>query len=161
MSIKHQRLAPLMLAALGGALEVRGQQPQMVERRPLPSTVTIEQAVGEAVANNLSLVAERMNVTIAEARMITARLRPNPVLSLENDLVNHKLFSTGGDVNQEAFRTDFILERGGNRESRIAVAENARGVAQLNLLNSVRTLVLNVQSGFVDALLAKESLALA
>jgi cobalt-zinc-cadmium efflux system outer membrane protein len=160
MSIKHQRLAPLMLAAFACALEVRAQQPQMAERRPLPSNVTIEQAVGEAVANNLSLVAERMNITIAEARMITARLRPNPVLSLESDLVNHKLLSTGGDVNQEAFRTDFILERGGKRESRIAVAENARGVAQLNLLNSIRTLVLDVQSGFVDALLAKESLAL-
>src|SRR5206468_10971278 len=85
----------------------------------------------------------------------------NPVLSLESDLVNHKLLSTGSDVYQEAFRTDFILERGGKRENRIAVAENARGVAQLNLLNSIRTLVLDAQSAFVDALLAKENLALA
>src|SRR6266571_3513379 len=161
MSIKHPRFAALMLAALAGALEVRAQQPQMAERRPLPASVTIEQAVGEAVANNLNVLAERMNISIAEARIITAGLRPNPVLSLELDLPDRKLYDPDSDVYQEAFRTDFPFERGGKRERRIEVAEGARDVARLNLLNTIRNLVLDVSSGAVDVLLAKENLALA
>src|SRR5262249_13098093 len=59
------------------------------------------------------------------------------------------------------FRTDFLLERGGKRKYRVAVAENARSVAQLQLQNSIRGVVLDVENAFVDVLLAKESLALA
>src|SRR5437773_7943705 len=49
------------------------------------SQLTIEQAVEEAVLNNLNLLAEQLNLTIAEARMITARLKPNPVFSFNSD----------------------------------------------------------------------------
>src|SRR4029434_7692237 len=48
--------------------------------------VTVSQAVQEAVEKNLSLLAERYNLSIADARITTARLRPNPVLSLYTDL---------------------------------------------------------------------------
>ena len=41
----------------------------------------LEQAVNEAIQSNLALLAERENLSIAEAESITARLRPNPVLS--------------------------------------------------------------------------------
>src|SRR5262247_1731913 len=44
--------------------------------------VTISQAVQEAVEKNLSLMAERYNLSVADAHIITARLRPNPVLTL-------------------------------------------------------------------------------
>src|SRR4029077_19351860 len=50
-----------------------------------PPMLTPEQAVEEAISNNLGLLAERVNLTVAEAAVITARLRPNPVLSLSAD----------------------------------------------------------------------------
>jgi len=130
-----------------------------------PDQVTIDQAVKEAVDKNLGLLAERYNVSIAEARIITARLRPNPVLTADFDYLD--ILGTGfskenaAGPSEGSVRTDFILERGGKRERRIEVAENGRLVAQLQLLNSTRTLLLDVQSAFVDVLLAKESLALA
>jgi cobalt-zinc-cadmium efflux system outer membrane protein len=58
-------------------------------------------------------------------------------------------------------RTDFTLERGGKRERRIEVATAQKEVAQLQLLNTTRTLVLDVQNAFVDVLQAKDNLALA
>jgi len=122
--------------------------------------ITIDQAVQEALQNNLALLAERLNIPVAEARIITARLRPNPVLTTEADIINHKFFVSNSDVYQEAFRTDFLFERGAKRERRIEVAEDARSVAELNLANSIRTLVLDVESACVDVLLAKENLAL-
>jgi cobalt-zinc-cadmium efflux system outer membrane protein len=59
------------------------------------------------------------------------------------------------------FRMDFVLERGGKRERRVEVAQTAREVAQFQLLNATRLVILDVQGAFVDVLLAKESLALA
>jgi outer membrane protein, heavy metal efflux system len=57
--------------------------------------------------------------------------------------------------------SDWIIERGGKRRRRIEVAEKARQVAQWRLLNTARTLAFDVQNAFVEALLAKENLALA
>src|SRR6266705_633110 len=102
-----------------------------------PAQVTIEQALKEAVEKNLGLLAERYNISIAEARKITARLRPNPVFSAGLDYQDILGSGFRNDPNNNAgppeynFRTDFVLERGGKREQRIEVAENARSVAQL------------------------------
>jgi len=127
--------------------------------------VTISQAVQEAVEKNLSLLAERYNLSVADTHIITARLRPNPVLTLYTDL--QPLLGNGAtELNQSGppeygIRTDFILERGGKRRYRIEVAEQERSVAQWQLLNSVRALAIDVQNAFVEVLLAKETLALA
>jgi cobalt-zinc-cadmium efflux system outer membrane protein len=127
--------------------------------------ITLEQALAEALEKNLSLLAERVNISIAEARLITARLRPNPVLSAGGDHLD--LLGTGfNEINNagpEEFnlRTDFTIERGGKRSSRIAVAQHALGVAELEFLNAVRGLRLEVQSAFVEALLARHRVELA
>jgi outer membrane protein, heavy metal efflux system len=87
----------------------------------LPEQVTIEQAVQEALDNNLSLLAERYNLTIADDRIVTARLRPNPVLSLGGDHLD--LLGTGFNGQNGAgppeasARVDFVFERGGKRAS--------------------------------------------
>jgi len=126
-----------------------------------PDQVTVEQAVQEAIEKNLGLLAERYNLSIADARIITARLRPNPVLSLSSGLPDHTIFHSGTSPFSEVAHIDFVFERGGKREQRIAVAENTRTVAQLQLLNTIRTLTLDVQNACVDVLLARANLALA
>jgi len=97
-----------------------------------PDQVIIEQAVHEAVEHNLSLLAERYNLSIAEARIITAKLRPNPVVSAGWDYVDFlRTFSRDnqGGPTEYNLRTDFILERGSKRELLIEVAQFGRGVA--------------------------------
>lgn len=142
--------------ALGCALAAAALQPE---------DITLERALAEAVENNLSLLADRADIAIAEARLITARLRPNPVLSAGGDHLD--LLGTGFDEINAAgpaefnLRADFTLERGGKRRSRIAVAEHGRSVAALQFLDAVRRLRFEVQDVFVDALLAKEKLGLA
>jgi outer membrane protein, heavy metal efflux system len=130
-----------------------------------PRVVTVSQAVQEAVGKNLNLLAERYNVSITDARLVTARIRPNPVLSLYGDLI--PLFGEGSTPQnptgppEYGVRTEWTIERGGKRKHRIEVAENARRVAQWRLLNATRTLALDVRNAFVETLLAKENLALA
>ena len=40
--------------------------------------LSIDEAVAEAIDHNLSVIAERYNVAVADARVLTASLRPNP-----------------------------------------------------------------------------------
>lgn len=130
----------------------------------LPERVTIAQAAQEAIEHNLSLLAERYNLSVADARIVTARLRPNPVVSAGLDYIDIlRRFNAnnGGGPTEWNFRTDWVLERGGKRERRIETAEDAREVAKLQLLNTTRMLVLDVQNAFVDVLQAKDNLALA
>ena len=48
----------------------------------LPLTLTIDDAVRQALDRNLTLVAERYSVSVAQARIAAAQLRPNPVLTV-------------------------------------------------------------------------------
>ena len=150
-------------------LGVFSEQWSLAQAPSAPDTqqpVTLNQTISEALDKNLDLVAARYDVPIAQARIITARLRPNPIFSLE---ASHLIYPITPEFNKEkaagpnefAIRTDFILERGRKRERRIEVAEAARSVAELQVLNTVRTIVLSVETAFIDILQAKANLALA
>ena len=137
------------------------QMDQIPQIQPL----TIQQAVTEAVEKNLNVLAEKYNIPIADARIITSRLRPNPVLTIEGDHLD--LLGTGfskengAGPEEYSIRTDFVFERGGKRQGRIDVAQGALSTAQLQFLNTVRAVALDVQSAYVDLLHAKADLALA
>ena len=95
--------------------------------------LTLDAAIAEALDQNLTLIATGAGVTRADANLITAGIRPNPVLSLG----------------------------GGKRSRRLAVAEEERAMAEAEVLDAVRSLKLEVQQAFIDVQLAQENLALA
>lgn len=127
--------------------------------------LTLEQAVSEALENNLDLLARRYELSLAEAQRITAGLRPNPILSVGGDHLD--LLGTGYDAINNAgppefsIRTDFVFERGNKRRRRLELAEAGVDVARLNLLDAARRLIFEVQGAFIDLQLAKENLELA
>jgi cobalt-zinc-cadmium efflux system outer membrane protein len=129
-------------------------------------TLTLDQVLEEALSRNLRLLAERFNISVGEARILQARLRPNPVLSVGGNYLDvlgsgfNPARSAAGPTEFNA-RVDYLIERGRKRQERVAVAEAARDVSQAELLNTIRTLVLDVQNGFTEVLLAKENLELA
>ena len=125
----------------------------------------LDQAVQEAIDHNLNLFAERYNLTIADARIIQAKLRPNPVFSYGQDYQD--LFQQGFTLANGAgppewnARVDFVFERGGKRGKRVNLAESLKTVAEFQLLNTIRQLRLDVENAFLDVQAARESLALA
>ncbi len=145
----------LMALSLGGLLQAQ----------PTAGPITIEQALEEGVQKNLSLLAERYNVQIADARIIQAGLRPNPTLTFNQLYVD--LFRQGLTAEKSSGPTEsdigvnWTFERGGKRARREDVASAAKSVAELSLINTIRQLRLDVQNAFVDVLTAKSSLALA
>jgi cobalt-zinc-cadmium efflux system outer membrane protein len=125
------------------------------------TVLTIDEAAREALDRNLTLLAERYSVGVAQARILAARLRPNPVFTYNTLLPDAAIYDNNVNPLEHVFRADVILEGGGKRQRRIEVAEQAHSVAELQLLNTMRTIVLDVQSAFVDVLLAKDNVALA
>jgi cobalt-zinc-cadmium efflux system outer membrane protein len=127
--------------------------------------MTIEGAVTEAVQNNLTLLAERANLSIADAGLVTARLRPNPVLSGSAESLD--ILGTGFDeVNQAgppqySVRVDVPFERGGKRDLRVDAAGQKRQVAEAEFAESVRRLKLDVALASIDVLETKAKLLLA
>ena len=127
--------------------------------------LSIEQAIQEAIKNNLDLAAERFNLSVAEARQITAALRPNPVLTLQGATLD--LLGAGfnpaspAGPNQLNVHTDFVLERGHKRAERIAFASEDRRLAELQIRELARRLILDVQSAFVDVQQARAGVTLA
>jgi cobalt-zinc-cadmium efflux system outer membrane protein len=132
---------------------------------PPPARITVEEAVAEAIQNNLSLLAERANIGIAEAHILTARLRPNPVATASSDHLD--FLGTGfNEINgagpsEYSLETDFLIEGGGKRKKRIDVADKAKAVVESSFLDVVRTTSLDVQSAYVAALLARDALDVA
>src|SRR5258708_22900325 len=107
-------------------------------------SITIEQAIDGAVQHSLSLVAARSSWTIADAQMITARLRPNPVASFSADHLD--LLGTGFNAENNAGpieiagRVDLPIERAGKRDARIALAAAMKQEAEAQFADAVRKL---------------------
>jgi outer membrane protein, heavy metal efflux system len=115
----------LVVTILSVAIRLRGQSVE---------ALTINQAVDEALKNNLSLIAQKLGVTIAEAQIVTARLRPNPVLTLDADhldLLGTRFSQANGAGPEEySVRADYLVEMAGKRGKRIQVAQLTRDVTQ-------------------------------
>jgi cobalt-zinc-cadmium efflux system outer membrane protein len=170
MSVVRRALArPFILSAaaalLASAPGARAQSSAAARpaAAPAESTValTIDDAVREALDHNLALAADRYSVDVARARIVTARLRPNPVLTLSAMLPDATVFAENISPREEVLRTDVVIEGGGKRQRRIDVAEAALSVEELQLLNAMRELVLDIQNACIDVVQAQQNVALA
>jgi cobalt-zinc-cadmium efflux system outer membrane protein len=165
--MQYRRFFWLLLTICFSAPAVAQEQaqPHADGGTTLPAALTIEQALDEAVQSNLSLLAERVNLTIAEASLITAGLRPNPVFSLSGDHMDW--LGTGfnsrnnGGPPEISWRVDVPIERGGKRELRIETAILGKAAAEARLLESIRSLRMDVALACIEVLQAKATLALA
>jgi outer membrane protein, heavy metal efflux system len=127
--------------------------------------LSIDEAVRAAVDHNLNLLAARANLTLAEAQMMTARLRPNPVISASADsldwLGTRFTEANGLGPSQFAFRVDVPFERSGKRELRMQTASFEKQIAEAEFADAVRRLRLDVMVACIDLLEAKAKLQLA
>jgi cobalt-zinc-cadmium efflux system outer membrane protein len=128
---------------------------------PPGSILTIDQAVREALDHNLNLLIERFNVNVADTAITTAALKPNPVVTVNLFRPDRVLVDAGISPYEQVFRTDYVLERGGKRERRVDQATLSRAVAELQLANTTRNLILDVENAVTDVQLVKLNLALA
>lgn len=160
--IRVRRLMAAIMIAVASMTHMSAQGAGQSGRpRPPQAVLTLDEAIREALDRNLNLLAERFNVTVAQTAVLTASLRPNPVVTVNLFRPDKVLVDAGISPNEKVFRTDYLFERGGKRERRVDQAALSRAVAELQLLNTTRSLLLDVASAFIDVQLAKLNLTLA
>jgi cobalt-zinc-cadmium efflux system outer membrane protein len=153
------RIRVLSSVVCGGFLLGGAAAAAAAQRADAGQPLTIRQAIEEAIQHNLTLLAERSRLAVADAALVTARLRPNPVTSASADHLDW--LGTGfNEVNnggppEYALRVDVPFERGSKRDKRIAVASIERTIAEAEFANAVRQLQMDVTLACVDVLAAR------
>jgi cobalt-zinc-cadmium efflux system outer membrane protein len=124
--------------------------------------ITIADAVSIFLQQNLQLVAARYDIDTADAEKLTARLRPNPEVSVGfSDIPLHL---TGSDfINPQTFSYDIsqTFELGGKRQKRIDAANADSEVARAQFQIAVWQLTSDLKKKFYAVLLAESLLNLA
>lgn len=100
--------------------------------------LTVEELVARAAADNPELQAARAQIEVARGRMRQAGLRPNPMLEVGGQK------ALGPDSNVMVGLT-VPLDRGGRKETRVAVADRELQVAQAQVRERERRLVAEVR----------------
>ena len=142
------------------AVTVSGIQAQQITQTPAPTTakrsVTLADAVEIFMRQNLALVAARYDIETADADKLTARLRPNPQLTIGLSALPLNL--SGPLIKEQTYdyTVSRVFELGGKRSKRIETADAnsdvARGQFQMvvwqmtnDLKRKFYTVVLNQQ----------------
>ncbi len=136
-----------------GALAV----PALAEEEGPAEGMTLDDAIERYVRENLSLRAQYMEIPQAEADILTASLRSNPVFYADGQLVPYGQYSNArpGGQTQYDVNISYPLDVTHKRRARTVVAQRAKRVLEAMYQDAVRQGVDNVYTAFVDVLQAR------
>ncbi|MGU3376161.1 TolC family protein [Chryseobacterium sp. M5A1_1a] len=100
---------------------------------------------------NLGFAAQKYNVGIAEASILTAGIFPDPQIEMETS--NNGVSKDMGHTVEGAI--SWTLELGGKRKARIETAKNEAEYSKLQLQDYLRNLLADATLGYVEALKSK------
>jgi len=123
--------------------------------------LTLGAAIERLLAANLNVVALRYEIPKADADVLTAGLRSNPILYADAQGVPYGHYSAerpgGGGLPQYDVNVSVPLDVSGKRRARMEVANKARKVTEAQLQDEIRRLVEQLDAAFVNALAARET----
>jgi len=147
----------LLLSLTGGyALPSQGFEPSESEK-PL----TLARALALTLARSPQLSAFSWDIRAAEARIIQARLVPNPEISLEGEDFTRADVRSATESMQNTLELSQLIELGGKRTSRIREAQFDREATEWDYqVKRLEVLKLS-SSAFIDVLAAQRNVQLA
>jgi cobalt-zinc-cadmium efflux system outer membrane protein len=121
--------------------------------------LTLDQAIERLIRSNLDLYSKSFEIPQAEADILTASLRANPVLYSDVQCVPYGSFSRNrpGGQTQYDLNVTYPLDVTGKRKSRTLVAVCAKRVLQAQFQDAVRLEIDNLYTEFVDVLATRET----
>ncbi len=124
-----------------------------------PDGLTLDAAIDMLRGRNLELVALKYEIPKAEADILTAGLRSNPIFYADTQFVPYGGFSDrrpGGPL-QYDINITYPLDVTHKRKARKAVAEGARRVVEAQFLDAVRSRIDDLYTAYVNVLSAREN----
>ena len=123
--------------------------------------ITLQQAEGRFLKNNLQLLAARFNIDAAKATVYQAELWSNPNISIEQNAYNKftkKYFDVTKTGNTEVQLQQLIL-LAGKRDKQIRLAEINSQIAENTFYDLLRALKFELRTNFFDLYFLQQSLA--
>lgn len=115
--------------------------------------INLQQADSIFLINNFYLLASTMNIEAQKAKIIQAKLYPNPVFTGEinaYDPENNKVLHTG-QTGQKSFQFEQLILLGGKRKAEIEMAKTNALIAELQFQQMVRQLKFRLHSDLFAA----------
>ncbi len=158
--------ASSLAAARGLELPESLPAPVPVSAVPLPATIvdaallddpgppdglTLDAAIERMMAANLDVRGLRHELTQADADILTAGLRTNPLIYMDTQFIPYGSFSDArpGGPTQYDLNITYPLDVSGKRQSRTVVARMARSTLEAQFQDVVRRQIDNVYRAFV------------
>jgi cobalt-zinc-cadmium efflux system outer membrane protein len=118
--------------------------------------MTIDQAIELLMRQNLDLIAFRMEVPMADADILTASLRANPIFYADTQLIpyGHYSFLRPGGPVQSDINITYPLDLTFKRRARTQQYRLAKRVTEAQLQDAVRNQIDNLYTVYVDAVAA-------
>jgi cobalt-zinc-cadmium efflux system outer membrane protein len=128
--------------------------PKLAEEEGPPEGMTLDQAIERYVRENLDLRAQFMEIPQAEADILTASLRSNPVFYADGQLVPYGQYSNArpGGQTQYDVNISYPLDVTHKRRARTVSAQRAKRVLEAQYQDAVRQGIDNIYSAYVDVL---------
>ena len=157
--LNHQALA----AAASVVLVLCGWVPRTAHAEEDPNyvSVSLREAVQQALAKNADLQGSRFALRAAEADVLTAGLRPAPKLGLQVEDAFGTGSAKGTDRAQWTLSLSQVVELGGRAKARVGAAESYAALAQVDQDARQLDVLANVARQYVELLTAQARHALA
>ena len=118
--------------------------------------MTLDAAIEVLVKQNLDLEAYRLEIPMADADVLTANLRANPIFYADTQLIpyGHYSFLRPGGPPQSDININYPLDVSFKRLARTRSARAARKVTEAQLQDAIRNSIDNLYTVYVDAVAA-------
>ncbi|MEW4570405.1 TolC family protein [Tautonia sp. JC769] len=128
-----------------------------------PNALTLDQAIQRLLEVNPTLQALAFELPQAEADVLTAGLRANPILFTDAQMIPYEPFTDArpGGQTQYDLNISYPLDLTGKRRARIRFASRVLSVIEAQYQDAVRREIDNLSIAFVDVLAARETVRLA
>jgi cobalt-zinc-cadmium efflux system outer membrane protein len=122
--------------------------------------LTLDGAIDILLRNNLNLIALHFEIPMAQADVLTASLRANPIFYADSQLVPYGRYSNArpGGQTQYDVNVTFPLDVWRKRVARTEVACRAKKVTEAQFQDAVRQQIDNLYTAYVDVVAAHETL---
>ena len=125
-------------------------------------TLTLKEAEQCFLERNLSLIAERYNIDMAQAQVLQAKLFENPVISLEQNVYNRlngKYFDFGKE-GEAVVEIEQVIHLAGQRNKQVRLEKINKEIAEYQFEEVMRTLRQELNEKFVEVYFLSKSIAI-
>lgn len=125
-------------------------------------TLTLKEAEQRFLERNLSLIAERYNIDMAQAQVLQAKLFDNPVISLEQNVYNRlngKYFDFGKE-GEAVVEIEQVIHLAGQRNKQVRLEKINKEIAEYQFEEVMRTLRQELNEKFIEVYFLSKSIGI-